>query len=179
MGSDDLHKKRSAAKRKPKGDTQLRRRGSTRQPNERILIVCEDSKSAADYFKAARRYFGLTSVVVSGDCGSAPINVVESAKQKYDESVSETNSFDHVYCVFDRDTHPTYQKALNCIKTWKSQSLPFEAITSVPCFEYWLLLHFTCSTKPYHATGKNSASDKVKKELKVRGRLPGYTKADA
>ncbi|MDY7026254.1 MAG: RloB family protein, partial [Pseudomonadota bacterium] len=42
----------------------------------------------------------------------------------------------------------------------------FLAATSVPCFEYWLLLHYNFTTKPFEAKGKLSIADTVIKELK-------------
>jgi hypothetical protein len=48
--------------------------------------------------------------------------------------------------------------------------------TYVPCFEYWLLLHFVFSTRPYDATGGTSARAHLIDEL--RGYMAGYTKDD-
>ncbi|VAW44700.1 hypothetical protein MNBD_GAMMA04-1585 [hydrothermal vent metagenome] len=50
----------------------------------------------------------------------------------------------------------------------------FEAITSVPCFEYWLLLHFNYITHPYCKTENKSICEKVIQELKCY--LPDYEK---
>jgi S-ribosylhomocysteine lyase LuxS involved in autoinducer biosynthesis len=46
----------------------------------------------------------------------------------------------------------------------------------VPCFEYWLLLHFKYTTSPYAPTGNKSAADQVLSELK--NELPNYAKAE-
>jgi len=50
------------------------------------------------------------------------------------------------------------------------------AITSVPCFEIWLLLHFTYTTKPFSAAGSDSNCALVIKALDVKDRIPGYDK---
>ena len=50
----------------------------------------------------------------------------------------------------------------------------FVAINSVPCFEYWLLLHFTYSTKPYQPLPRNSTGDQVLSDL--CGYMPHYKK---
>ncbi len=47
---------------------------------------------------------------------------------------------------------------------------------SVPCFEYWLLLHFRYTAKPYAATGGSSVGDAVLKDLKKE--MPMYKKND-
>lgn len=67
--------------------------------------------------------------------------------------------------MFDKDKHTTYQKTLNAIDGVKANKV-FTAIFSVPCFEYWLLLHFIYTTQPFDATGNKSAGDKTVDELK-------------
>ena len=49
MGSDDLHKKRKALTLKQK-----QRKIGVRKPYDRVLIVCEGSKTEPLYFKALR-----------------------------------------------------------------------------------------------------------------------------
>ena len=76
--------------------------------------------------------------------------------------------YDKTFCVFDQDQHPGYQTALNKIKgREKSGEHPISAITSVPCFEFWLLLHFRMTTRNF-ATTSGSICDHVIKELKKR-----------
>ncbi len=82
--------------------------------------------------------------------------------------------FDRVYCVFDKDTHRSYQPALDVIASAAPKET-FYAITSVPCFEFWLLLHFAYTTPPFCGTaGGKSAGDRVIDELLKH--LPAYTK---
>ena len=49
-------------------------------------------------------------------------------------------------------------------------------IPSVPCFEFWLLLHFTYTTKQFDAPAGGSICDTVIKELKKY--LPEYQKGN-
>ena len=77
-----------------------------------------------------------------------------------------------MYCVFDQDEHPTYREALSSIRTLQNHI--FYAITSVPCFEFWLILHFTPTTKPFARTGERSPGDNTRHELKRF--LPMYEK---
>lgn len=134
----------------------LRRRGPGRDRYDRVLIVCEGSKSEPDYFRALAQdlKLGSAQVVVTGDSDSAPIKVVEKAIKLFQQD----RDFDQVYCVFDRDQHDTYRVALERVA---SETLTirrngralgvarFEAIPSVPCFEYWLLLHFRYTVAPF------------------------------
>jgi hypothetical protein len=84
--------------------------------------------------------------------------------------------YDRMFCVFDRDGHANYDEAINMIATSSlSTEGKLKAITSVPCFEIWILLHFTYTTASFVNTGNKSACDNVVD--KVRGHLPEYQKA--
>jgi hypothetical protein len=48
------------------------------------------------------------------------------------------------------------------------------AITSWPCFELWMLLHFRYSSAPIAKTGKKSSGDMACEEL--RRHVPAYQK---
>ena len=52
----------------------------------------------------------------------------------------------------------------------------FNVISSDPCFEIWLLLHFTYTTKIYSSHHKKSASSFVSDEL--RKYIDNYSKSD-
>ncbi len=172
MGSDDLHHKRKARRARD-----LVRRKSSRAPYDRVLIVCEGSKTEPNYLRELIDCLKLSSanVEVDGNCDSSPISVVKHAKRRYREEQHKGDAFDHVFCIFDKDTHTTYTRAISM----SSASLPagvFQNILSVPCFEYWLLLHFAFRTHPYTASGDKSACARVIDEL--RAYMPSYAKGD-
>ncbi len=48
------------------------------------------------------------------------------------------------------------------------------AVTSIPCFEIWILLHFSYSTAPFTAVGDQSACQRALNE--VRRHFPEYAK---
>jgi len=172
MGTDNLFHKRKAKKA---GD--LARRKARRAPYAKVLIVCEGEKTEPYYFKSLKDHYGLNSanVEICGDCDSAPSSIYSYAKQRYREERDAGDSFDQVFCVFDKDTHTTYQQAVDDIARATPKST-FLAITSVPCFEYWLLLHFNYTTRPYVALPGNSAGHQVLTEL--RDYMPDYAKGD-
>lgn len=131
----------------------LRRRGPQREPYDYVLIVCEGEKTEPNYLKETIRHFQISgaNVIVTGDCGSAPKNVVDEAIRRFDDEPR----FDRVYCVFDRDGHASYTDSMqrvrdHCLERRDGRKrqgrAKFEAITSVPCFEYWVLLHFEYTT---------------------------------
>ncbi|MCB0105425.1 MAG: RloB domain-containing protein [Caldilineaceae bacterium] len=153
------------------------RRPPRREPYDRILIVIEGSKTELYYFQLLidKLKLSTANIEVDPDSGSAPQSVVRHAKQQYKQSLRSGDGFDRVYCVFDKDQHPGYQDAINAVKTAQPANV-FYVAPSVPCFEYWLLLHFEYTTKPYAQRGQRSPADCVKDDL--RQYLPAYDKSD-
>lgn len=159
-------------KKKERRNISFRRRVRIREPYDVILIVCEGSKTEPDYFKALKNKLRLSSANISicgRECGSAPISVVDFALQKQKEKYE----YDRVFCVFDKDQHETYTAALDKIHS-QPRKLKVEAITSAPCFEIWILLHFQNTDRPYEATGNRSICEKVIQDL--RRHIPRYAK---
>ena len=161
MGTDNLFHKRKAKKAKD-----LSRRKAQRQPYEKVLIVCEGSKTEPNYFNELRNHYELNSanIEISGDCGSSPINIWHYAQTRFNQEKHSGDPFDRVYCIFDKDTHSTYSETCQKIMAANPKST-FFAITSVPCFEYWLLLHFVYSTKPYKNLPGNSGATQLLQDL--------------
>lgn len=172
MGSDNLHHKRKARRAQD-----LVRRQSSRESYDRVLVVCEGSKTEPKYLRELVDCLKLSSanVEVDGDSGSSPISVVQHAKHRYREERDKEDAYDRVFFVFDKDTHASYAQAISESASSRPAGV-FQAITSVPCFEYWLLLHYIFSTRPYDVSGGASACAQVIGEL--RGYMPGYAKGD-
>ena len=100
------------------------------------------------------------------------------ALELYEEDTLGGESFDRVFCVFDRDTHTTFEASVQRIQDLKRapKPKPVEAITSSPCFEYWLLLHFGVTDQPFHAAGKKSVCDKLTAQLRTKPGFKTYSK---
>ncbi|RAX56793.1 hypothetical protein CCZ01_08400 [Helicobacter monodelphidis] len=81
---------------------------------------------------------------------SAPISVVE-----YAEGQNKTNTYDSTYCVFDKDTHTSFNQAISKIKNNRK----LIHIISNPCFEYWILLHFEYTTKSFGQSGNSPCQE--------------------
>lgn len=171
MGKDKFfHKNRE------RNALDLERRKQNRQRQPRVLIVCEDSKSSAYYFEDMAKVFGLSAVDVRGkECGSAPSSVLKYAEQEYEQE-KLSDPYDRVYCVFDRDQHKSFSPTVEKISALKTSGKPFFAITSTPCFEIWLLLHFNPVTHSYMPTGRRSPCDQAIIELRKKATLDGYKK---
>lgn len=157
--------------RKPHSPRDLKRPPPKHNSRDRVLIICEGSKTEPNYFEELRDHLKLDTakVEVDGSSGSSPKSVVEHAKKRY----RQDTEFDRIYCVFDKDEHTTYAQAMGMLTTARPSGV-FYAITSVPCFEYWLLLHFIFTAKPYGRSGTRSPADNVSHDLKQY--IPGYDK---
>ena len=112
-------------------------------------------------------------MVAGNTAGSSPGRIVDFALKEY----RKEKEYDRVYCVFDKDSHTTYVSALDRIKRARmDKEHSIHAITSVPCFEFWLLLHFVYTTKQFD-TGPGSICENVTNELEHH--IPGYAKGNA
>lgn len=170
MGSDQLFHRRKAKKA-----ADLRREVQKREPYDLVLIVCEGGKTEPNYLEELRDAFRLSIAnirIVGEACGSSPRNVVEYALAEY----RKERRYNRVFCVFDKDRHPSYNEALERIRSVRlNRNDSIQAITSVPCFEVWLLLHFIYTTKSYGSSSPSgSTCVSVIKDLKRH--IPGYEK---
>ncbi len=148
MGKDNTPRVRQAK--------DLIRKKGRRAPYDRILIVCEGSKTEPNYFNEIKQFYRLHTANVEvqhSSLGTCPLQVVKSAEELFLKGNSgkgiQKLAFEKVYAVFDRDEHEEYFNARNKAKALNSKlkndlgkKVKFIAITSVPCFELWLLLHF-------------------------------------
>ena len=157
---------------KAKSRRQQRRHPPTLEPRGRMLIVVEGAKTEKFYFEGARQALGLQhgqAIVVKPGQGTNPKNIVETAIRLKNEAAREGNAFSAVYCVFDRDQHPYYEDSIS-----RARDRKMESIKSVPCFEYWVLLHFRDHTAPYAGMGNQSACDHCRHD--VQAAWPEYRK---
>lgn len=90
----------------------------------------------------------------------------------------QDGGFDHVYCLVDKDKHPQLASAAALASSTKIRGVAsFQLIVSVPCFEYWLLIHFKPCSKPFAPRGKLSVGGVCFKELVKH--MPQYGKGFA
>ena len=94
---------------RPKNQKMLLRKGPRREPYDRVLIVCEGSKTEPNYLREIVAHYRLSTanVEITGDGGSAPNSVVEYALTLFEGDPD----YNAVFCVFDRDGHTTFLQA--------------------------------------------------------------------
>ncbi len=178
MGTDDLHKRRKA-----KNIKDLRRKRNRREPYDKILIVCEGSKTECIYFDLFRDHLKLATanVVIDPNSNSSPISVVAYAIELAKDS--KDDPYDKVFCVIDRDEHQDFNEAIALIRKNHKISIPkiknktkIYGIVSDPCFEFWILLHFTFTTRRFGGGESSPCQDLINNELKKY--IPHYSKSN-
>ena len=132
----------------------------------RVLILCEDSKSACLYFKGFKLDESRIDVRTKGT-GMNTVSLVQEAINLKEEAVRSREPFYRIWCVFDRDSFPPqhFNRAFQLAKdnrisvAWANEA-----------FELWYLLHFN-----YHDTGmcRSAYGGLLSKYLKCK-----YDKAD-
>lgn len=156
---------------KPRSAKNLRRQSLGIKEFSRVLIACEGEKTEPYYLRELCKSLGLTAAMVEiagKECESSPKSVFEYADARW----KEDGSFDEIFCVFDRDKHETFDATVKAIKEHRSRRM--KSIFSYPCFEYWILLHFTYSRGAVAVAGKRSAGDQMLSL--VLAKWPGYEK---
>lgn len=125
----------------------FKRRESTRPIANKILIVCEGSKTEPQYFHAIRQRWRLATLqvlIVPSQGKTDPCNLVELAIEKRQELEDDDRweKGDRAWVAFDGDEHiekslDAWNKALS-----KARGQKIELAITNPCFEFWYLLHF-------------------------------------
>ncbi|MBD5167664.1 MAG: RloB domain-containing protein [Helicobacter sp.] len=170
MGSDDLFNRRKARAQKPH-----KRDSKNLSPKQVILIVCEGEKTEKNYFETLKKQLNLTNanVLIDPNSDSTPSSVVGYTEQKLEQ---DPNEYDEVYCVFDRDTHKDFDRALDMATNFnRAKNTTIETIVSDPCFEYWILLHFTKTSKIFGGSG-GSPCKELQQEKVFKKNMKNYTK---
>jgi hypothetical protein len=156
--------------RRRQDERPLRRRGPTREPKQRILIVCEGEETERGYFKSFQHEVRnpRVHVEVAGETGK-PLEAVEIAVRLKKKAEGEARAqhdenlrWDEVWGVVDVDEHAHFDKAREL-----AQKNDILLAISNPCFELWALLHF--QEQRAHLEWK-------KAPVALRRHLPGYEK---
>ena len=143
----------------------LRRRGP-RRSGDLVLVVCEGHKTEPQYFSEIQKRWKIQRLRIAPTTdASSPKDVVERAveyQRRFQRRMEV--AFDQVWCVFDHDAHGTFEKARD-----KAAKAQIRVAYSIPCFEFWYLLHFEYTTRPFRNCRE------VESQLKQH--IKRYTKA--
>jgi len=146
-----------------------RRRGppGQRRSLDSILIVCGGTATEPQYFKSLIREKKLSTVEVVA-LPRDPLSIVNRAIELRDQRRTMVAAhktlrpeFDDIWCVFDVENpaaNPTLFDA-----TALAQSAGIQVGTSMPSFEYWFLLHFLYTDRPF--MGANELIQELRRHI--------------
>ncbi|MEQ9553478.1 MAG: RloB family protein [Coleofasciculus sp. G3-WIS-01] len=140
-------------KQRGKSEQELKRKKKFRRPSKLILIVVEGQETEYNYFSDLKQDLKLpttTIKVVSGSGGSC-IDIVKNAiklceANQRDNQKKGKPRYDEVFCLFDGD-RPEYKQAI--MDAHRYSVYKIKPILSIPCFEFWFLLHYRYTSSPF------------------------------
>lgn len=153
-----------------------RRSRAVRRVNRKVLILCQGKATEYKYCLSLRSHLKLvgTSIEIPEDShGRSAANLLALARTKIKRESKRGDAYDKVFLVFDRDEDPSFDETIQNVKA-KQLNKICDTCYSVPCFEYWLLLHFEKSRRPFQKLN-GSHSQEIIRELKIH--LPDFSKA--
>jgi hypothetical protein len=128
----------------------LKRSSNTRISKRKFIIYTEGKNTEPDYFYELRR--SMTGALIDFEIVEAagvPLTIAENAStrarsiSKARRAGSSFEEHDRVWAVFDRDAHPHVADACQ-----KCESAGVGVALSNPCFEVWLILHYSDFDRP-------------------------------
>ena len=121
-----------------------RRRKNIRPPKPIILIVCEGEKSEKFYFDGFRKEARISNVEIEVIGKGRPGNSLLKFTQN--KVKNESITYDQIWIVFDKDD--LSDEEFDSIVSKAIYRNKMNVAYSIPCFEYWLLLHFDYYNTP-------------------------------
>ncbi|MFI1018100.1 RloB family protein [Streptomyces sp. NPDC020965] len=127
----------------------LKREKGRRPEQRRFLLYCEGERTEDQYFRGLRGELrGLPVLICLGGTHGEPKSLVRAAiahKQRASTSaVDRHTAYDEVWCVLDVEApvpHSSLDEALGL-----AERHGIGVVLTNPCFELWILLHFTAMT---------------------------------
>lgn len=135
--------------------------------NKRGLILCE-GETEENYFTGLvtqekyRRKFASIDVEIFKPKDHSPIGLVNAAKDKIKKAKQDKNPYDFVWIVFDKDGHSGIPAAFEMARNANPE---IKIAFTIPCFEYFVLLHFERTSKPFNKC--DDVISKIKNEKYV------------
>lgn len=162
MGSDDLFKKRRAARKQRQHEYRTPRANS-------YLIVTEGERTEPFYFKGIKKLIsekvgGTVNIVeaplidVSGE-GSSTGKLIQITERIVKEAKI---IYQNIWVIFDKDDFEDFDQAIKA-----GQERGYNIGWSNQSFEYWLYLHFNYSDSALHRHEWNQKLDEIFKRYEL------------
>ncbi|MGH8211134.1 MAG: RloB family protein [Steroidobacteraceae bacterium] len=155
-----------------KEQRRLERRKASREGLPALLIVCEGREAEPNYIDGLRDFLRINAAavnVVRGESVTDPAGLVRKAQQLF----KSDDNYDLVYVVCDGDSTTlaaARQLAQKPLRNASRKPAHVQLIASRPSIEFWLLLHFEYSARPFRMATEVTTA--------LRGHLTDYQKND-
>lgn len=135
MGKDDLFKKRKASSLK-------QREMENKNERESLWVICE-GKSEQNYLESlyAKKF---------RFCFAKSLSSIKS-------KIAEESEAKHVFVLLDGDIHRDTN--ITNVRDYCRSYPNTTVIVNSPCFEYWLILHFEYTTRPFIGNNQGKTKD--------------------
>lgn len=148
----------------------LRKRSvGTRPLRKKVFVFTEGMNTEPSYFAGYSRFLNQSIVeVICEPAAGAPQTLLEKARDRQKEIVkaryiADNGQNDEVWIVFDRDEHPRVSETISA-----AREAGIGVAFSSPCFEVWLILHFSDYDADEHHHDTQATCERT---------CPGYTKS--
>ena len=112
-----------------------------------IRLVCEGKKTEPNYFNGLLRSVGIKRADPAFKAkDNSPLGVAREAKAIHKAAMKDKIPADKIFifAVFDRDGHAGVSDAIEMLR-----NTPVKTVFSNVCFEYWILLHYEQTQRPF------------------------------
>ena len=151
----------------------------TPSPKDRILILCEGEVTEVNYIRAFVQTFHLPAerITVRHPMDFTPLGMVKTAVAElawapiFESQHGGKSGYTEVWCVFDRDQHASYDDAI----AFGSAVSGIHLVPNMPCFEIWLLHHYSVLRKLPVVKATQVGKDSVQTEVLPDGNIREVT----
>jgi hypothetical protein len=135
------------ADRRRRSPKPLRRTTGIRPPRKTLLVFCEGARTEPEYLEALRREPSVRETAAvdiridTDSAGFTPLGLVRKAIAARAKALAEDGEIDEIWCIFDVEWPKNHPGLIEAKKLADSHGIGIAV--SNPCFEVWLVLHFT------------------------------------
>jgi len=152
----------------------MARRKSRNIPIKSKLYILAEGETEVEYFEqlcrfeSIKRNFAGIEIDIYQPQNHSPLGIVQEAKRRlHSQSKHTTLPSDTAWCIFDKDGHANIAQAFD-----EAHKHNIKIAFSSICFEFWIVLHFEYTTRPF-------LNCEDAKSFIFKGQyLPNYKKAD-
>ncbi|MHB1869471.1 MAG: RloB family protein [Steroidobacteraceae bacterium] len=155
-----------------KEQRRLARQKASREGQPAILVVCEGRETEPNYIDGLRDRLRINAAAVHierGDSVTDPVGLVRKAQRIF----KADRDYDLVFVICDGDSHhlaAARALAAQRLRNSAGAVTQVQVIASCPSIEFWLLLHFEYSARPFRTAAEVQQA--------LRAHLPDYRKND-